>query len=280
MGERLSVIRHVRDAMASAQDTQKEQSDKAGRKNTHVFKVGDLVLLNARNLPLEAVSAVEKTKLHPRYVGPFKVVACKGKAYRLQLPTTMKTHPVFYEGLLKPYHNPEALSLSAGGEPPRGGTPSHSTSESSASARQVSRAQGALQVHSSPNDQGTRGTVERDHTISQSTAAQHPSDAGDVGEARPHVVERLPQTTESIGTRNLLRPPPALLDHQGHNHYLVEGLLQSRLRRGARQFLVKWRGYPDSQKTWESRRVLVEDCLDLVRAFEGSVTEPHSASSG
>ena len=39
----------VRDAMAAAQDLQKENSDRHGRRNTQVFKVGDLVLLNARN---------------------------------------------------------------------------------------------------------------------------------------------------------------------------------------------------------------------------------------
>jgi hypothetical protein len=48
----------VRDAMAAAQDRQKENSDRHGRANTNVFEIGDLVLLNARNLPTQAVSAV------------------------------------------------------------------------------------------------------------------------------------------------------------------------------------------------------------------------------
>ncbi|GMF52883.1 unnamed protein product [Phytophthora fragariaefolia] len=64
----------VRDAMAAAQDTQKEQSDREGRKNTQVFQLGDQVLLNAKNLPTQAVSAVGSTKLRPRFVGPFTVI--------------------------------------------------------------------------------------------------------------------------------------------------------------------------------------------------------------
>ncbi|POM71570.1 Pol protein [Phytophthora palmivora] len=103
---RLSVLRHVRDAMAESQDVQKEQADARGRRNVWNFEVGDLVLLNAKNLPTHAVSAVFKTKLRPRFIGPFKVVAKKDLAYTLHLPKKMHTHPVFYVGLLKPYRDP------------------------------------------------------------------------------------------------------------------------------------------------------------------------------
>ncbi|KAG3011395.1 hypothetical protein PC120_g14452 [Phytophthora cactorum] len=43
---KLNVINRVRDAMAIAQDRQKEYSDKHGRGNVNVVKVGDLVLLD------------------------------------------------------------------------------------------------------------------------------------------------------------------------------------------------------------------------------------------
>ncbi|KAE9191724.1 hypothetical protein PF002_g24416 [Phytophthora fragariae] len=89
--------------MAAAQDTQKEQSDRQGRKNTQVFKLGDQVLLNAKKLPTQAVSAVSSTKLRPRFVGPFTVIGVHGHAYTLDLPSFMATHPTFYVGLLKPY---------------------------------------------------------------------------------------------------------------------------------------------------------------------------------
>ncbi|KAE9036375.1 hypothetical protein PR003_g4851 [Phytophthora rubi] len=106
-----AVRQRVRDAMSAAQDTQKEHSDRQGRNNTHVFKLGDQVLLNAKNLPTQAVSAVGSTKLRPRFVGPFTVIGVHGHAYTLDLPTSMATHPTFYVGLLKPYHPAGAVEL-------------------------------------------------------------------------------------------------------------------------------------------------------------------------
>ena len=49
--ERLAITRKVRDAMASAQDKQKQYADKNGRKNNERFKVGKKVLLNTSTLP-------------------------------------------------------------------------------------------------------------------------------------------------------------------------------------------------------------------------------------
>ncbi|KAE9337432.1 hypothetical protein PR003_g12009 [Phytophthora rubi] len=98
-----AVRQRVRDAMAAAQDTQKEQSDRQWRKNTQVFKLGDQVLLNAKNIPTQAVSAVGSTKLRPRFVGLFTVIGTHDHAYTLDLSSSMATHPTFYVGLLKPY---------------------------------------------------------------------------------------------------------------------------------------------------------------------------------
>ncbi|KAG3124352.1 hypothetical protein PI126_g23289 [Phytophthora idaei] len=111
VSSRLSVLRQVRDAMAESQDLQKEYADVQGRGNVERFEVGDLVLLNAKNLPTHAVSAVFKTKLRPRFIGPFKVVTKKGLAYTLNLPKKMRTHPVFYVGSLKPYPDPAQASV-------------------------------------------------------------------------------------------------------------------------------------------------------------------------
>ncbi|KAG3049984.1 hypothetical protein PC122_g23379 [Phytophthora cactorum] len=110
---RLSVMRQVRDAMAESQDLQKEYADVQGRGNVERFEVGDLVLLNAKILPTYAVSAVFKTKLSSRFIGQFKFVAKKGLAYTLNLPKKMRTHPVFYVGLLKPYQDPAQVSVEA-----------------------------------------------------------------------------------------------------------------------------------------------------------------------
>ncbi|GMF26713.1 unnamed protein product [Phytophthora fragariaefolia] len=83
LSTRPSVLRHVRDAMAESQDKQKDHLDAKGTSNVNRYQIGDLVLLNAKTLPSHGVSAVFKTKLRPRFIGPFKVVDKKDLAYML-----------------------------------------------------------------------------------------------------------------------------------------------------------------------------------------------------
>ncbi|KAE8734320.1 hypothetical protein F3Y22_tig00000773pilonHSYRG00160 [Hibiscus syriacus] len=74
----------------------------ADRKRRDVnFEVGDLVLAK--------LSGILRNPYHKglvrRYEGPFKVLKRVGTmAYRLELPPTIKAHPVFHVSLLKPYH--------------------------------------------------------------------------------------------------------------------------------------------------------------------------------
>ncbi|KAG3242387.1 hypothetical protein PI124_g12787 [Phytophthora idaei] len=104
---KLNVTNRVRDAMAIVQDRQKEYSDKHGRGNVNVFKVGDLVLLDTRNLPLDTVSSVRSNTLKHRFIGPFAVLARHGASYTIDLPKSMKTYPTFYVGRLKRYRDPQ-----------------------------------------------------------------------------------------------------------------------------------------------------------------------------
>ncbi|POM65788.1 Pol protein [Phytophthora palmivora] len=76
--------------MASAQDKQKEYSDKR----------------NTENLPLNMISSVGSNKLKHLFIGPFAVLARHGPAYTIDLPKSMATHPTFYVGRLKRYHDP------------------------------------------------------------------------------------------------------------------------------------------------------------------------------
>ncbi|POM80088.1 Pol protein [Phytophthora palmivora] len=66
----LTLISRVRDAMASAQDRQKEYSDKHARGNLSVFKQGELVLLDTKNQPINLVSSVGSNKLKHRLIPP------------------------------------------------------------------------------------------------------------------------------------------------------------------------------------------------------------------
>ena len=68
-----------------------------------VFKEGEEVLLSTQNLKLPKGIT---PKLSNRYIGPFKIVdVVSPTAYKLQLPDTMKIHPVFHVSLLKAYNS-------------------------------------------------------------------------------------------------------------------------------------------------------------------------------
>ena len=67
---------------------------------------------------------------------------------------------------------------------------------------------------------------------------------------------------------NYQRPPPDLVDNA--EEYEVEKILDSRLfgRRRRLQYLVKWKGYPDSDNMWVDKDDVFAD--DKVRAFKDS----------
>lgn len=73
----------------------------ATHKSRH-YHVGNMVMLNAKNLKLQRPSR----KLEHKFIGPFEVEATVGsQAYRLQLPPMYKAlHPVFHVSILEPYH--------------------------------------------------------------------------------------------------------------------------------------------------------------------------------
>ena len=61
-----------------------------------------LVMFNPRNF--KELRGVHHNLVR-KYEGPFKIDAMVGKiSYRLELPPHLKIHPVFYESVLKPYH--------------------------------------------------------------------------------------------------------------------------------------------------------------------------------
>jgi hypothetical protein len=96
-------VRLIRDRINIAQSRQKSYADSRHREVT--YEVGDRAYL--RVSPLRGVKRFGvKGKLEPRFVGPFKVLACKGEvAYELIPPESLSpVHHVFHVSQLKKCH--------------------------------------------------------------------------------------------------------------------------------------------------------------------------------
>jgi len=64
------------------------------------FKIGDMVMLNAKNIRIKRPCK----KLAPKLYRPFKMLEQGGElAYKLELSECWKIHPVFHVSLLEPY---------------------------------------------------------------------------------------------------------------------------------------------------------------------------------
>ena len=70
----------------------------------------------------------------------------------------------------------------------------------------------------------------------------------------------------SPGQHALPPPPPVLLD--GEEHFEVEQVLDSRMRRGRLQFLIKWKGYGYMENSWENEGDV--KAPDLIAEFYNS----------
>ena len=54
------------------------------------------------------------------------------------------------------------------------------------------------------------------------------------------------------------------------DEYIVDKLLDRRRRQRVTEYLIKWRGYPKSQATWEPREELERRCEDLLAAYDSA----------
>ena len=64
---------------------------------------------------------------------------------------------------------------------------------------------------------------------------------------------------------NFLRPPPDLIE--GEEEWEVEAIVGHKLYRGKWRFLVKWKGYPTSDNSWEPAEHL-DNATDILQAYK------------
>lgn len=103
--DRVSEIERIQKELQAslelAQEIQKRNYD-AGVREQPTFQAGEKVWLEHTNITTDRPSA----KLGHRRLGPFPIEKrISATAYRLTLPPTMRSHPVFHVSLLSPYHS-------------------------------------------------------------------------------------------------------------------------------------------------------------------------------
>ena len=100
---RKEALRLARDAMVAAQARQAIYADRGRGEGD--LKVGEPVLVHKDFLLTDEARAQPSDKLRHRWFGPFKILQhVAPNAYRLELPTGCRSHPVFNVTALKRYH--------------------------------------------------------------------------------------------------------------------------------------------------------------------------------
>lgn len=94
-----TVVADAKRHLIAAQQRQKAYADQFRRDAE--YAVGAEVMLSTKHINIKMKGT---SKLLPRWVGPFKVLQrVNPVAYKLELPASLKIHPVFHASLLKAY---------------------------------------------------------------------------------------------------------------------------------------------------------------------------------
>ena len=94
-----TIHQQARQSLEKTRETMGRYYDRKAKQQPD-FKIGDMVMLNAKNIRTKRPSK----KLAPKLYGPFKILEQRGElAYKLELSERWKIHPVFHVSLLEPY---------------------------------------------------------------------------------------------------------------------------------------------------------------------------------
>ncbi|GMF45064.1 unnamed protein product [Phytophthora fragariaefolia] len=270
----LSVFRHVRDAMAESHDKQKEHADAKGRRFVNCYEVADLVLLNvvAKKGLEYTLNLPKKMCPHPVfYVGLLKPYLDPARVSFGDLgsrasPTHLEAEPSSQQevprGQSQDCDRAEPLADEPAGQSDRGAQPAFAESprrDGQSPANTAPSAQERPPGHQDhEGDPTVRGELGPSSVASAASQYRHSSNrradqrfgqatAVDSGSARAPP----PRSASAGDSATARRPPPALLDEPGNRHFHAERILAKRRCRGHNQYLVKRRGYPHSENSWE-----------------------------
>jgi hypothetical protein len=105
-------LKKTQDAMSEAQDRMKSYYDK--NRKQQEFEVGQLVLLDGKNLDIRHKGFASSSKLAPRFVGPYPIVKkVHHDSYEIAMSKDLRIHPVFHTSLLKLYQKDDSRQQQA-----------------------------------------------------------------------------------------------------------------------------------------------------------------------